>query len=557
MKSLDTSVQAFSARYGAEIWHTADRRFALFIICALPVGAGVRLLQVHSPLDAVLIVAVVLWLASCYEYWSVTRQQTRSLSGAFLPVMGTIGFLSVLLGSHPSSVIWAPLIMLFAFVRMPYRQAQALSIVVGVASLAIPYFYWQVDAYWISLTFGALAVTSGAIVLFIGGLVDTLRMLDRTAELLNSSVRAMTQGIMIAGPDGRVEVYNEQACNMLNLSPEIMRGRPSVADLRAFQKSRGDVDEWVSASGAVDAGLGPPRNVDDKLGETPLYTRRTPDGRYLLIQTVQMPSGDSVRTYTDVTSYELINRQLNTVLQDYGEMRKRELRRTREQLITALSLLSRHHDNETGQHILRTQIYLRTLANELARSGQRAYALDERSIDMLVLASPMHDLGKIGIADHILNKRGRLSPDEIAIMHTHASIGESTLATAAAGSVEDRSLLLLAARIAGSHHENWDGSGYPKRLAGEQIPLEARLMSLADVYDALTTPRVYKPAWTHEEAASEIRRLRGIKFDPAIVDAFEREEAVFRSIAQSVGDPGSAPVLLEHHEGKLTAAMAT
>lgn len=122
-------------------------------------------------------------------------------------------------------------------------------------------------------------------------------------------------------------------------------------------------------------------------------------------------------------------------------------------------------------------------------------------------------------------------------MRSHAMIGEATLLTAAQGSPSEQSLLQVAARIAGGHHENWDGSGYPRALQAQEIPLEARLMSLADVYDALSTARPYKPAWSHEQAMQEIRHLRGKKFDPVLVDALEREESSFRAIAARLADP--------------------
>ena len=243
-----------------------------------------------------------------------------------------------------------------------------------------------------------------------------------------------------------------------------------------------------------------------------------------------------MRTYTDITDFELVNQQLRMVLQEYDALRAREREDANESLVQALSKLSMYRDDETGQHIVRTQMYIRTLALALRARGHYAEHLGDQQIDQIVKAAPMHDLGKIGIPDHILKKPGRHTPEETTVMRTHAMIGETTLMAAASGSVGQNALLLAAARIAGGHHEHWDGSGYPRGLAGQAIPLEARLMSLADVYDALTTARVYKLAWSHEDALAEIRRLRGIRFDPVLVDTLVSVEREFRSIARRLSD---------------------
>ena len=206
-------------------------------------------------------------------------------------------------------------------------------------------------------------------------------------------------------------------------------------------------------------------------------------------------------------------------------------------MIHALTQLSQYRDSETGQHIVRTQLFVKQLAQALAHVGQPAYTLSQEEVDLIVKAAPMHDLGKIGIPDHILRKPGRHTFEETLLMRTHASIGEATLLAAAQqDNSGERGLLQVAARIAGAHHENWDGSGYPRGLSGEAIPLEARLMAVADVYDALTTSRHYKPGWTHEEACAEILSQKGRRFDPRVVEAFEREQAAMRRIAEQYQD---------------------
>jgi response regulator RpfG family c-di-GMP phosphodiesterase len=241
-----------------------------------------------------------------------------------------------------------------------------------------------------------------------------------------------------------------------------------------------------------------------------------------------------VRTYSDVSEYEQVNRQLKLVLGEYRELSHSMLNRSRERMVIALTEMALHRDDETGEHIKRTQSYVQSLAQSLARNGSFVEQLSDKRIDLIVKATPMHDLGKVGIPDQVLLKPGRHTDDEARVMRTHATIGESILLAAAEGANTSDSLFVVAARMAGGHHENWDGSGYPRGQVGQAIPLEGRLMSLADVYDALTTSRVYKKAWTHAEASAYIVGLKGSKFDPAIVDAFEREASGFQAIARDL-----------------------
>ncbi len=185
-----------------------------------------------------------------------------------------------------------------------------------------------------------------------------------------------------------------------------------------------------------------------------------------------------------------------------------ELARTRLQIVQCLGVAAEYKDNETGLHVMRMSHYARTLA--LAAGSAKAEA------DELLHAAPMHDVGKIGIPDHILRKPGPLDDAEWAIMRQHPVIGARIIG-------EHRSGVLRMARdIAVSHHEKWDGSGYPHGLAGEQIPFTARIVALADVFDALTSERPYKQAWSVAEAAGFIRSQAGCHFDPALVPVFDQ-----------------------------------
>jgi hypothetical protein len=208
---------------------------------------------------------------------------------------------------------------------------------------------------------------------------------------------------------------------------------------------------------------------------------------------------------------------------------------TRNSMFEALNQLSLARDNETGNHILRTQHYVRAIARQLRDSFPSEYGyLDDAYIEALFLASPLHDIGKVGIPDSILLKPGKLSEAEWTIMQTHALIGENVLSSAAGQSGNED--LLIASQVAGGHHEKWDGSGYPRRLKGQDVPVAARIMAIADVYDALTTERVYKSAWQHTEAIAEIQSLEGKQFDPAIVAAFLAAEEAILEIGQRFGD---------------------
>lgn len=165
--------------------------------------------------------------------------------------------------------------------------------------------------------------------------------------------------------------------------------------------------------------------------------------------------------------------------------------------------------------------------------------LTSRYIDLLTKSAPLHDIGKVGIPDAILQKPGPLTPEEWAVMKTHAEIGAEAIDRAEADIETTVDFLVLAKEIAHWHHEKWDGSGYPDGLAAEAIPLSARLMALADVFDALISVRVYKPAMSYEEAREVILAGRGRHFDPDVVDAFLTNYAEFVRIAERHSDPAA------------------
>jgi putative two-component system response regulator len=232
------------------------------------------------------------------------------------------------------------------------------------------------------------------------------------------------------------------------------------------------------------------------------------------------------------------------------QRRTREVTMIQEVTIRALASLAETRDNDTGNHILRTQHYVKLLAQKLARHPRFAAFLTEGTIDLLFKSAPLHDIGKIGIPDRILLKAGKLTPDEFEIMKMHTTLGGNAIANAEAAIGEEIGFLRYAKEIAYSHQEWWDGSGYPKGLKGDEIPISARLMAVADVYDALINKRVYKRAISHEEAVQVIREGRGTHFDPDIVDAFLGCADGIREIANRYKE--SSQVLVRQAERMIT-----
>lgn len=209
----------------------------------------------------------------------------------------------------------------------------------------------------------------------------------------------------------------------------------------------------------------------------------------------------------------------------------KELQTTRDVVILALGRFAEFRDLETGRHLARISRYVELLARKLRDADPAAHAhLTDDWIHDLGLAASLHDIGKVGIPDQILHKPGQLTAEERALIEDHSVIGGECLHEMEAQLGSSR-LLSLAREIAYSHHEWWNGRGYPFKLEGPAIPLSARIVALADVYDALTTSRTYKSAAPHEQARTIIINGKGSQFDPALVDAFVACEARFKQVA--------------------------
>ena len=215
------------------------------------------------------------------------------------------------------------------------------------------------------------------------------------------------------------------------------------------------------------------------------------------------------------------------------------IRQTRDIALLTLAKLAESRDNETGQHLERIAAYSQRLSEELRHSPYGHLVTDE-FLSALYRSSPLHDIGKVGIPDAVLLKAGPLSPEEWAIMRRHTTIGGDTLRTVIE-KYTGHTFLGMGMEIAYSHHERWDGAGYPQGLAAQAIPFPARIVTLVDAYDAVTSVRPYKPAFSHEEAVRRISHDRGRHFDPVIVDAFLACNEDIARIQQQMKDPEWAP----------------
>lgn len=229
-------------------------------------------------------------------------------------------------------------------------------------------------------------------------------------------------------------------------------------------------------------------------------------------------------------------RDKNGFLEAEVARRTAELEAIQDVTILALASMAETRDNETGNHIRRTQNYVKLLGEHLRTHPRFASVLTDSYISTLFKSAPLHDIGKVGIPDRILLKPGKFEPDEFEIMKTHCKLGRDAIQQA-----EDRlgmkvEFLTVAKEIAYGHQEKWDGSGYPEGKSGDDIPLSARLMAVADVYDALISRRVYKDGMPHEEAVQIMKDGRGSHFDPDILDAFVEIASQFNEIAARYED---------------------
>ena len=310
-----------------------------------------------------------------------------------------------------------------------------------------------------------------------------------------------------------------EVCKILKANPET-RSIPVIF----LTAANNDVDEQTGLEiGAVD------------------YISKPVSGPILLAR---------IKTQIAITHAAEYMKDKNVFLVGEVAKRTREMEFNQDVTIHALASLAETRDNETGNHLRRTQHYVRALAIQLQRHARFSLLLTRINIELIFKSAPLHDIGKVGIPDYILLKRGPLTAEEFAIMKAHPAIGKDALERAEQQMNRTAPFLAFAKEISWCHHEKWDGSGYPQGLAGENIPISARLMAVADVYDALRSRRVYKPPMTHEAATSIIADGRGVHFDPDIVDAFLTIQNEFIEIAARFSDSDYiADVSIQEHLG--------
>jgi putative two-component system response regulator len=251
-------------------------------------------------------------------------------------------------------------------------------------------------------------------------------------------------------------------------------------------------------------------------------------------------TGEALRTrvalHLELKSLRAMQQDRDSQLDYLVAERTREAVQMQDATIMAMATLAESRDPNAGNHLRRTQLFFTVLARELRFHPRFSMELSDASIALMSKAAPLHDIGKVAVPDAILMKPGRLTPDEFNLMKQHTVHGRDAIAGVEKTLGGTNPFLRYAREITYSHQEKWDGSGYPQGLKGEQIPLAARLMAVADVYDALISRRVYRPAFTHETAVELIRQSRGEHFDPDIVDAVLVIEEQFRAIAAELPD---------------------
>jgi putative two-component system response regulator len=229
-------------------------------------------------------------------------------------------------------------------------------------------------------------------------------------------------------------------------------------------------------------------------------------------------------------------RDQNAYLEAEVAKRTLEISAIQDVTILAMASLAETRDSDTGNHIRRTQFYIKALAEKLRTHPRFGYFLSEETINLLFKSAPLHDIGKVGIPDRILLKPGRFTPEEFEIMKTHTTLGRDAIEHAEKRLGVQVEFLHLAKEIAYSHQEKWDGSGYPTGAGGDDIPISARLMAVADVYDALISRRIYKEGMSHEKAMAIMVEGKGLHFDPDVADALVQLQDEFRAIAARFAD---------------------
>ena len=334
---------------------------------------------------------------------------------------------------------------------------------------------------------------------------------DRYRSILES----IEEGYYEIDLEHRLTFYNDAAVGIFGLS---RRDLPRL-DLRQTMTQEAAVRFEDSLRQTLATGY-PAKHVECDLNSRSGFKRIVEFSASISTNAMQKPTGfrGIVR---DVTEQRLLERQVIESLKNVKEARTGA--------ILGLAKLAEYRDNDTGRHLERIREYTKVLAEELAKRKEYQDYITSDYIEDLYHSSILHDIGKVGIPDSILLKPGRLTPEEFEVMQTHVILGGNAL-SAVDSQMRGQSFLSIGKEIAYYHHEKWNGAGYPNGLKALEIPLSARLVSLADVYDAITSKRCYKEPFSHETALEIITNEKGTSFDPELVEAFLANEGEFKRI---------------------------
>lgn len=341
-----------------------------------------------------------------------------------------------------------------------------------------------------------------------------------TGTLLLDAIEASDLGMIVTDGEGRLAFINRKAAELFGLSAVHDKLGGTLTGLG------GESGPGANLDGDMFAYLGHRLTVDARRTAFS-FERARLDGGILGVAARPLPNGGYVLTFTDVTDQHLAAERLH---------------RANRATVIALANFSESRDSDTGTHVLRVARLTEEIARDLYEKGRNPEHLDRRLLESIAVASILHDVGKIATPDSILTKPGPLTAEERRVMETHAVVGASLLAEASLLAT-DSPYLNVGVEIARSHHEKYDGTGYPDRRKGDEIPLAARIVAVADVFDALTSKRPYKEPWPTEKAVALVCDGAGTQFDPLVVQSFavvmERRmtnRAIVWNPSMSVGD---------------------
>lgn len=326
----------------------------------------------------------------------------------------------------------------------------------------------------------------------------------------------------------RLHTFTKDLCAAVDLKNIVQVAAEAASEVLGGRGVHVQVWDDSAQRAAVEAGAGP--EMSTHMHCEALGTREGKIGE------IVVDLGGRVRRPLDtVEAAMLASIAASTAVAARNEFRSRERDSAQHATILALAHLAEQRDNETGRHLERVAAYSRLVAEGLREDGFHKSIITDQWIHDLERSSALHDIGKVGVPDSILLKPGKLTPQEWEIMKTHAELGARTLDTVIKN-FGAQGFLAMGRDIAAAHHEKWDGSGYPRGIKEDQIPLSARILALADVYDALTSVRPYKGAWTHEAALEWIVSRAGVHFDPDVVTVFNRRAGLASAIRTRLQD---------------------